>query len=200
MNAVNLGQYFHPNVSMTNIATPRFSGMAEAVRANTTVVGWRVTQRVRSPHCDCLKSTLELENGKLVHKACGRARRHVSDEELAEHILSLSIAPSDDFYNCDYPTIPGKDPMTVDGKLLRGEPVYRDGKMIHDGIIRKGTVIRHGRREWREKTKGWCIWDKGVVKEREKAYAAEQRKWIKGVRPLVEKVNKERLPRIIGNL
>ncbi len=180
--------------------TPRYSGMAEALRAHATLVGWKVTQRVRSPHCDCTQATLELEGGKLIHKACGRARRHVSDEEFAEHILTLSFAPSDDFYNCEYPTIPGNDPMTVDGKVLRGEPVYRDGKMVHDGIIRKGTVIRHGRREWREKTKGWVVWDKGVVKERDKAVKANAKKWLDGVRPRMFKANKERLPAKIGEL
>ena len=180
--------------------TPRFSGMAEAIRAHSTVVAWKITQRVRSQHCDCRQATLELEDGKLIHKACGRARRYVADEDFAEHILTLQIAPSDDFYNTDYPTIPGNDPIEIDGKVLRGEPVYRDGKMIHDGIIRQSTRMRHGRREYREKTKGMVLWDKGVIKEREKAYAASQKAWIDGVRPRMEKADKQMMPRKLGEL
>ena len=181
--------------------TPRWSGMAEAIRANTTVVGWNVTQRVRSPHCDCLQATLEMEQGKLIHRACGRARAHKSDEEFVEHIQRLQFTPSDDIYDMYYPTIPGNDPVIMeDGKVLKGEAVYKDGKCVHDGTIRGGTQIRHGRREWKEKTKNMVLWDKGVIKEREKAYAASQQKWLDDVRPMVVKANKQLLPNKIGEL
>lgn len=179
---------------------PQFSGLAEAMRANTTVVAWTVTQVARSPHCDCAKARLNMEAGTLVHKACGRARRRVSDEEFAEHLARLQFIPSDDFYNTDYPTIPGKDPIVVDGKVLRGEPVYRDGKMVHDGIIRQSTRMTRGRREWREKTKGMVLWDKGVVKERQKAYDKVQADFIAGVRPRMFKADKQMLPRKLGEL
>jgi hypothetical protein len=180
--------------------TPRFSGMAEAIRANTTVIGWNVTQTIRSPHCDCLQATLEMEQGKLIHRECGRARRHISDEDLVEHLQRLQIAPSDEFYNTDYPTIPGKDPIVVDGKVLRGEPVYRDGKMVHDGIIRQSTRMTRGRREYREKTKNMVLWDKGVVKERQKAYDAYNKSFLDGVRPRMFKADKQMMPRKIGEL
>jgi hypothetical protein len=174
--------------------------MAEAIRANTTVVEWEVIQKVRSPHCDCVQATLDMEGGKLVHKECGRARRHMSDEEVVEHIQRLQIIPSDDFYNTDYPTIPGKDPIMVDGKWLRGEPVYKDGKMVHDGLIRQSTRMTRGRREYREKTKGMVLWDKGVVKEQRKAYDAYNKSFIDGVRPRMFKADKQTMPRKIGEL
>ncbi len=181
--------------------TPRWSGMAEAIRAQTTVVGWNVTQRVRSPHCDCLQATLEMEHGKLVHRACGRARAHKTDEEFVEHIQRLQFTPADDMYNTYYPTIPGNDPVIMeDGKVLKGESVYKDGKCVHDGTIRGGTQMKHGRREWKEKTKNMVLWDKGVIKEREKAYAASQKKWLDDVRPMVVKANKQMLPNKIGEL
>ncbi len=157
---------------------------AEIIRASQTLVGWTVTQRPRSPLCDCLQATLEMDHdGTLVHRQCGRARNRVADEDFREHVLSLQIAPSDAFYDGFYPTIPGSDSV-----------------MTASGPAKGGTRIRHGRREWREKTKGWVVWDKGVVKEREKAYAAEQQKWITGVRERVVKANRQMLPRNIGQL
>jgi hypothetical protein len=181
--------------------TPRWSGMAEAIRANTTVIGWNVTQRVRSPFCDCLQATLEMEQGKLIHRQCGRARAHKTDEEFIEHIQRLQVAPADDFYNASYPTIPGTDPFIMeDGKPLRGEPVYENGKMVHDGIIRKTKTIRGGRAEYKRVTKDMVLWDKGVIKEREKAYAAEQKAWIDGVRPRMFKADKQMMPRKIGEI
>jgi hypothetical protein len=181
--------------------TPRFSGMAESIRAFNTIVGWNVTQKLRAPHCDCLQATLEMEGGTLLHKECGRARRHMSDEEFVEHIQNLQIAPSDQFYNIQYPTIPGTDPYIMpDGRPLRGEPVYKDGKMVHDGIIRKSTHMTGGRREYKQKTKGWTHWDRGGLKERDKAYAAEQKKWLTGVRPRLEKWDKQHMPRKLGEL
>jgi hypothetical protein len=43
-------------------------------------------------------------------------------------------------------------------------------------------------------------WDKGTIKEHQKAYAAEQNKWIDNVRPLVFKANKQMLGRRLGEL
>jgi hypothetical protein len=182
--------------------TPRFSGLTESIRALNTIVEWKVTQKLRSPHCDCAQATLELDAGKLVHKACGRARAHRSDEDFIQHIQSLQIAPSDEFYNTDYPTIPGKDVYIMpDGKPLRGTPTYdANGKMTHDGIIRQNTRMTGGRREWKQKTKNMVMWDKGVVKERDKAYAAHQKSFIDGVRPKMEKVDKQMMPRKLGEL
>jgi len=181
--------------------TANTSNFAEAIRASKTLVGWHVTQKARSPHCDCLQATLELEGGTLVHRACGRARKRVDDADFAEHILSLSIAPSDEFYNMYYPTIPGNDPVIQqDGSVLKGEAVYKNGKMVHDGTIRGGTMIRGGRRQYRSLTKTMVHWDKGHIKERARAYEEHQKGLLKRVRPMVEKANKERLPRNLGNL
>ena len=82
----------------------------------------------------------------------------------------------------------------MDGELLRGQPTYdNDGKMIHDGIVR-GTVIKHGRTEYREKTKGMVLWDEGVVKEREKALAKEAAAPIEAVRDALDETAGEVLP------
>jgi hypothetical protein len=162
--------------------TPRSSGLAEALRASTTVVGYNIRQVARTPYCDCRSARLTLEDGQLVHRACGRARKKVAAEDFVEHVRTLQLAPSDEFYNTFYPTIPGPDAVQTDAGLAKG-----------------GTQIRGGRREWREKTDGWVVWDKGVVKEREKAYAAEQQKWIDGVRPLAERAL-ARLPRKLGEV
>jgi hypothetical protein len=180
---------------------PRFSGMAEAIRANTTIVGWRIEQRLRSPHCDCTKATLDLEAGKLIHKQCGRARARRTDEEFVEHIHRLQIGPSDSFYNTYYLTIPGNDPVLVNGKVLKGAPKYdATGKVVHDGTIRGGTRITRGRSQYKALTKGMALWDKGFVKERDKAYAAEQKKWITDVRERVVKADKQMMPRKLGEL
>jgi hypothetical protein len=181
--------------------TPRFSGMAEAIRANTTVLGWWVEERARSPHCDCLQAKLEMRDGKLTHVACGRARAHISDQDFVEHIQHLQFAPSDDFYNTYYPTIPGNDPVVLNGKVLKGAPKYdAQGRVVHDGTVRGGTQMRGGRAEYRHRTKGMALWDKGFVKERDAAYAASQKKWIDGVRPRLFKADKQMLPRKLGQL
>jgi hypothetical protein len=164
--------------------------------ASQNLLGWTVTQKARTPHCDCLQATLTQEHdGQLVHRQCGRARQRVADEDIQQHILSLQVAPADEFYNTYYPTIRGNDPVILDGKVLKGEATYNaNGRMTHDGTITGGTQMRGGRSEYRRKTKGMVLWDKGVVKEREKAYAAEQKAWITGVRPRMEKFNKQMLP------
>jgi hypothetical protein len=162
--------------------------------------GWIVEQKLRKQYCDCTNARLERDvDGKLVHRACGRAKTRVADSEFAQHILNIQIAPSDEFYNTYYETIPGDDPVVLDGKVLKGTPVWKDGKMVHDGTIRGGTQMTRGRREWREKTKGWVLWDKGVVKERDKAYAEYQKKFIDGVRPRVKALSRL-LPRKVGEL
>lgn len=184
-------------------ASPEGLSYAEVMRRGNVLVGWTITQRARSPHCDCLQATLEHDHdGVLIHRQCGRARKRVEDADFAEHILRLQFAPSDDFYNMYYETIPGNDPVIMeDGKVLKGAPKYnRKGQMIHDGTIRGGTQIRQGRRQYRTLTKNMVLWDKGVVKEREKAYAAEQKAWLTGVRPRMFKANKQMLPRKIGEL
>ena len=170
---------------------------SEIMRASQTRLGWTITQVARNPHCDCLQATLTQEHdGSLVHRQCGRARQPIADEEIVQHILSLQFTPDDDYFNMYYDTIPGNDPViTPEGKVLKGTPTYdATGKMTHDGTIRGGTHIKGGRRQYREKTKTMVHWDAGFVKEREKAYADSQTAWIKGVRPRVEKFNKQMLP------
>ncbi len=152
-----------------------------------TLIGWRVSQRPRSPHCDCTTARFTKRGDEWVHEACGRTGQHLTDEEFIEIAQTLSIQASDEYYNGLYPTIPGgTDEIVIDGELLRGQPTYdANGKMTHDGIVR-GTVIKHGRTEYREKTKGMVLWDKGVVKEREKAIAAEAAAPIASVKEALE--------------
>lgn len=72
--------------------------------------------------------------------------------------------------------------------------------MTEVGPAKGGTNITGGRREYREKTKGFIHWDKGYVKERDKAYAEEQQKPIKAVRERVLKASRQLLPHRLGEL
>jgi hypothetical protein len=161
-------------------ATTDSLDLSEILRASQELVGWNVTQTIRDEHCDCLNAVWNKEG---VHEQCGRARASLSDEQFVEHVARVQLQASDEFYNGFYETIPGSDSVLTGAGLATG-----------------GTRITRGRTQYNQKTKGWVHWDKGVVKEREKAYAAEQQKWIDDVRPRVEKVSKTQLPRRLGEL
>jgi hypothetical protein len=180
--------------------SPEGKTYAQVMATGPVLTGWNISQAPRAPHCDCLHAKHEWDGSELVHRACGRARRHMSNAEFVEHIQTLQFAPTDEIYNRYYETIPGNDPVLINGKVLKGEAKYdAAGKMVHDGTIRGGTRITGGRAEYNHKTKGMVHWDKGVVKEREKAYAASQKKWIDGIRPRIEAMSRL-LPRKLGEL
>lgn len=120
------------------------------------IVGWRVTQRV---------------------KKMARARAPMTAEQFAEHIQSLQIQPTDDHYNVYMETLPGNDPVILDGKVLTAA----DGT-----VIRGGTQIKHGRREYRDKTKNVIHWDKGYVAQREAALAEEASRPVRNVQRALE--------------
>jgi hypothetical protein len=133
-------------------------------------IGWTVTQR-------------ESEQSRLARRAQQNA------EEFAEVLQSMQIQASDEFYNGILETVPGNDPIILDGEILRGEATYdENGKMTHDGIIR-GTMITKGRREYNERTKGYVHWDKGAWEQHLKAEAEWCSRPVRNVRRALEDCN-----------
>jgi len=151
--------------------------ISEIVAAGQTLVGWKIVQSPRAPYCDCTSATFTKEGDEFIHLTCGRGRRHLSDQEYIEQVQSLQIQVSDEWANGFYETIPGDDFV-----------------MTSAGPAKGGTRITGGRAEYRRKTKGFIHWDKGFLQQRAKAQDAEQSKWKKGVRPLVEKLAAQILP------
>jgi len=157
---------------------------------------WRVTYRIHSwEHCDCANARLQLVSGpgysELYHDDCGRWRKTKVDGPLDEHVESLVLAPPDEIYDGYYPTIPGNDVAHINegapgmdehrgGKALYGQTELDNQNRIIDGCheIRGGTEIRGGRSEWRRKTKGMILWDRGTQADFDKIKArqAEERK------------------------
>ena len=125
--------------------------LAEIVRAGQTLIGWVITQRPRSPFCDCQKARFGKEDGQMVHRECGRRRAPLSDQEVVERALSAQVQASDEFYRGFYETIPGTASAIIDGVPVTG-----------------GTLIS-SRKDYNEKTKGFVHWDKGTHREVERA-------------------------------
>lgn len=148
----------------------RSTDMVEILRASETLVGWKVTKR---------------------QTVSSQERARLSAEQFAEQLQSVQIQASDAFYDGHYPTVPGNDPVIVDGEVLTAE----DGT-----VIRGGTMIR-GRTEYNQKTKGMAHWDKGFVKERQKALAEEASRPVRNVKANLERVAGEVLPmrRFVAN-
>jgi hypothetical protein len=154
--------------------------LVEILRASQNQIGWSVTQR----------------------RAASSRVRHHSPGEFQEVLATAQIQATDDFYNQYYETIPGNDPVILDGEILKGEAVKdADGRIIHDGTVRGGTLISHGRREYREKTAGMLHWDVGVVKARAAAQAEMESRPARNVRANLERVAGEVLPmrRLLAN-
>lgn len=168
-------EHWHPVYASTDS-----TDMFEILRTSQTQIGWRVTQQ---------------------QTASSRAR--VTNEQFMEVAQTLQIqTKEDEIYNGYYPTIPGNDPVVLDGEILRGQATYDvNGKIIHDGILRGGTQINGGRREYREKTKNFVHWDAGFAKQREAAQAEMDSRPIRNVRANLERVAGECLPmrRLLSN-
>lgn len=167
----------------------------DIVLASQKLIGWNVRQERRSAYCDCTKATFSREaDGEFIHRACGRARKHLTAQEFEQVLASMQVQPTDDFYNQLIETVPGNDPVIFEGKLLRGEPVYdAQGRMVHDGIVR-GTMITNGRKEYNQRTKGYIHWDSGFLEKRKEALAEEASRPIRNVRRAMEAVAGEKLP------
>jgi len=134
-------------------ASPKTTNIADCIRASQTKIGWRVTQVVRNMACTCKGAKFTLRDGELLHEICGRAApAKCSSEDYIENVASLNIPSADDSYNVFMPTVPGNDAI-----------------MTPNGLARGGTRITQGRREYREKTKGFAHWDSGTMAERAKA-------------------------------
>lgn len=138
--------------------------LVEILRASQEQIGWTVTQH---------------------QTAASRARQKREDEEVAEILASLQVQATDDFYNQYYETIPGNDPVIIDGEVLRAA----DGT-----VIRGGTRITGGRKEYNAKTKGFIHWDAGFMAQRDAAIAEEASRPVRNVRRAMEVIAGEKLP------
>jgi hypothetical protein len=129
-----------------------------------------------------LLASQEQLGWKVTQRQSAASRIH--NDDFMEVVQSAQIQAKDDIYNQYYPTIPGNDPIEIDGKTITG-----------------GTRITGGRREYREKTKGFAHWDVGFVKARQAALAEEASRPVRNVRKNLERVAGESLPmrRILAN-
>lgn len=160
--------------------------IADILRASQTLIGWQVTQRVRAAHCDCTTARFERHaDGEYRCGACGRGHAKLSAEDFQQVLQSMQFAPNDEMYNVYLDTVPGNDPVILDGKVLTAS----DGT-----VIRGGTQIRHGKREYRQKTAGFAHWDKGFLAKRQQALAEEASRPIRNVQRALEAVKGEKLP------
>ena len=155
--------------------------LIEIIRASQKQTGWMVAQH-------------ESAESRIAR------RDRQNAEEFEQVLLTAQIQASDDIYNGYFETIPGNDPCVIDGEILRGQPTYERnadgsrGKMIHDGIVRGGTMIRGGRREYREKTKGMVHWDAGFLAERAKAQKEMESRPVRNVKANLEAMAGQVLP------
>jgi hypothetical protein len=150
--------------------------LVEILLASQDQIGWQVTQR-------------ESEQSRLARRA------HQNAEEFVEVLQSAQFQTNDDWANQYFETIPGNDPVILNGEILRGEATYDDqGRMTHDGIVRGGTMITKGRREYAEKTKNFVTWDKGAWQKHEEAQAEMASRPVRNVRRAMEAVKGECLP------
>lgn len=154
--------------------------------AAKTLLGWRVEQRARAAYCDCTSAHFERRaDGTFTDRACGRARAPRSFEDFQQVLQSMQFAPADDLYNVYLETVPGDDPVIVDGALV----YTADGQ-----VLRGGTQIQHGRREYREKTKNYAVWDKGFLAKRHAGLAEEASRPLRNVQRALEATAGASLP------
>lgn len=143
-------------------------------------IGWQVTQRES-------------------HQSRTARRARQNAEDFVEILQSTQIQASDEFYVGYYETIPGNDPVILDGEILRGEATYETnedgsrGKMTHDGIVRGGTMIT-GRKHYNSETKGFVQWDKGAWQEHLRVEAEMLSRPVRNVRQAMEAIAGEKLP------
>jgi len=184
------------------LAAPRFVSMSEAtsvpkdrVRQVSAFVEehWQpVMQKTDSTDIATILLTSQQQIGWKVTQRQSQASRHVqSAEQFQEVLQSANIQASDEFYAGYYETIPGNDPVILDGEILRAQ----DGT-----IIRGGTQV-NGRTDYRSKTKNMVLWDKGYVRERLAAQAELESRPVRNVKANLERVKGECLPmrRLLAN-
>lgn len=191
------------------------------------LLGWNVRQTWMSADCDCEhKKGVLFVDGELIHPRCGRAlaSKHHNFAELRDTILSLNVQVDEDtLYNGHYPSIPGDDVITFDRKKLsalranasdrekmaawRGSDTLRSqadnpGNPQFAGesqVLRGGTTITGGRREYREKTHDMVLHDAGVPRDIAKIQAEKKAKRKADFELRKEQIAKK-LPRNIGEL
>lgn len=155
--------------------------ISDILAASATVVGYKVAQRPAMVQCDCDGASFTLdEHGHLHHKDCGRPMAWVGKEhaeDFREHVQSLQINASDEYLNGFYHTIKGDAVTMIDGKMVKG-----------------GTRITGGRKEYLEKTKSYIQWGPGMLAEREKGFAKEKEDRKQATREHAEMLIKKHLP------
>jgi hypothetical protein len=166
-------EHFQPIYDIP-IGSTDLAAIAKAAQ-HPTIIGWKVTQHARKE---------------------AQAKAPMSKEEFVEHVQSLHFPEmSDEAYNQYLDFVKGNDPCIVDGNVLRGTPTFdSDGRMTHDGVIRGGTQIRGGKRDYREKTKGYAHVDQGWWKNHIAALAEESSRPVRNVKRMLEAVKGESLP------
>jgi hypothetical protein len=205
-----------PSVEEHWEAVPEKIPFGDPIPMTVPIAGFRVTQHVREQHCTCDGAKFEQRSDGLIHVRCGRPAKSRVQGEIAEHIMALQIAPEEDALYCGYyPGIKGNDPLHHDptktgmaawqgGDIVRAkyEPARGDGvwRATNDGTpIRGGTEIRGGRREYREKTKGYYHWDSGTQAHLDRIDAGKKAERAKQFEVNQEKAHAQ-LPRKLGEL
>lgn len=170
------------------IAPARFVPAAEAIdvpRARTRQVSAYI-EEVWAPvygttdstdMLEILRASERLVGWNVTQRIAASAKARMTAEQYAEVLQSAQFQVADEFYNQYYETIVGNDPIEIDGKIVTG-----------------GTRITGGRREYREKTKGYVHWDAGYVKERNAALAELDSRPRRNVRRALEAHAGEVLP------
>lgn len=126
--------------------------LATILKASQTLVGWNVTQ----------------------HSV--KEQRRLSAEDFMEVCQTAQIQASDSFYIGYAETIPGNDPVIIDGEAI----LTRDGTPLTGG-----TMIK-GRQHYNQVTKGFTHWDKGGWEKREQMLAEEASRPVRNVRRAME--------------
>jgi hypothetical protein len=125
---------------------------------------------------EILRASETLVGWNVRQRLAASARAKMTAEQFAEVIATAQIQATDDFLVGYYETIVGNDSIVIDGKKVTG-----------------GTYIR-SRNHYREATKNYVHWDKGVLEERRKAEAEMASRPIRNVRANLERVAGECLP------
>jgi hypothetical protein len=129
--------------------------MVEILRASQTQVGWEVRQRPA---------------------ASTRARKYETAEQFVEIAQSAQIQATDEFYVGYYETIPGNDPIEIDGKVVTG-----------------GTRIG-SRTAYNAATKGFVHWDAGFWEQKKRAEAEMASRPVRNVAANLDRVAGACLP------
>lgn len=119
--------------------------------------------------------------------------------EVAEVLCSIGMQTNDDAtYNGFYPTLLGSD-VAHANYGAPGMAEHQGGHALRapDGsVIRGGAEIRQGRREYRERTRGYILWDAGTRKHMARLDAEKKAKKKADDRAFIEREVRKMSPRL----